>query len=205
MGPLTVTGGRTLLKPFAMLVTAVAMATPALAATGDAADRLGRYDDQVVAIMKAKLPLSQRIARFEPLVQSYYDMPAIAALVVGPAWAGASSADKQAATAALAHHSAVTLARNFDSYGGERFTIDPAVQARGISQVVKLTIQSKSKSNQLLYRMQRGSDGQWRIVDVVADGVSQLAVQRSDLASTVQAGGAAGLAKRLTQLDAKVR
>lgn len=190
-------------KPFALTALLLA-AAPALAAGGDPAERLSRYDDGVVAIMKAGLPLGARVARFEPLVNAYYDMPAIAALVVGPGWAAASAADRQAATAALAHHSAVTLARNFDRYDGQRFTVDQQVQARGGGQVVKLTIQGR-KTNVLLYQMKRGADGQWRIVDVVADGVSQLAVQRSDLASTVADGGAAGLAKRLAQVDAKAK
>ena len=185
---------------------ALALAAPALAASGDAADRLARYDDGVIAIMKAKLPLAQRIERFEPLVKSYYDMPAIASLVVGPAWATTNASDKAAAIAALTRHSAVSLARNFTSYGGERFTIDPAVQARGTAQMVKLTIAGSSGGGDtLLYRMGRGQDGQWRIVDVVSGGVSQLAVQRADLASIVASGGAAGLAKRLQEADAKAR
>lgn len=192
-------------KPYTFLLMAGLAAFPAVAASGDPADRLARYDDGVIAIMKGKLPLAARIARFETLVNGYYDMGSIAALVVGPAWATTSVADRQAATAALAHHSAVTLARNFDRYGGERFTVDPAVQARGTFQVVKLTIQGRSSSNTLLYQMKRGTDGQWRIVDVVADGVSQLSVQRSDMAATVASGGASGLAKRLAQVDAKAR
>lgn len=205
-GPLYHLREPTLLRPY--IIAALALTTSAgaaQAAAGDAATRLGQYDDAVIAIMKANLPLAQRIVRFEPLVRGYYDMPAIAALVVGPTWAGASAADRQAAVAALTHHSAVTLARNFDRFDGQRFSIDPATQTRGASQVVKLTIQGKSSSNQLLYRMQKGTDGQWRIVDVVAEGVSQLAVQRSDLAGTVQAGGAAGLASRLAKLDAKAK
>lgn len=186
-------------------LAALAIAAPLNAAAGDPADRLARYDDAVVAIMKARLPLAGRVARFETLVRAYYDMPAIAALVVGPAWAGTSAADRAAATAALTHHSAVTLARNFTSYGGERFTVDPTVTARGDAQVVKVTITSGSSADTLLYRMQRGGDGQWRVVDVVSGGVSQLAVQRADLAGAVAAGGAAGLARRLAQADAKVR
>lgn len=182
---------------FAVLAAAPALADPA-------ADRLQAYDDQVIAIMKAKLPLGPRVARFETLVSGYYDMPTIASLVVGPSWTSAAAADKQAAIAALTRHSAISLARNFASYGGERFTIDPAVAARGASKVVKLTIAAGSASNTLLYQM-RESGGAWRIVDVVAGGVSQLAVQRADLASTVASGGAAGLAARLAQADAKVR
>lgn len=183
----------------AVFAAAVAIASPALA-EDPAAARIAAYDDQVIAIMKARLPMPARIERFTGLVRTYYDMPAIAALVVGPAWAGTSAADRQAATAALTRHSAVSLARNFKSYGGETFRIDPAVSARGASKVVRVTI----GSDVLLYQLQPAG-GQWKIVDVVSGGVSQLAVQRSDLASTIASGGAAGLAKRLAEVDAKAK
>ena len=189
-------------KLIAAALVGAALAPPVLA--DPAADRLQAYDDQVIAIMKAKLPLGTRVARFESLVAAYYDMPTIAALVVGPAWSSASAADRQAAIGALTRHSAISLARNFDNFGGERFTIDPAVTARGASRVVRLTIASSKSSNVLLYQMREGG-GAWRIVDVVAEGVSQLAVQRSDLASTVASGGAGGVARRLAQVDAKVK
>ena len=185
-------------KITAAFFAAAVLTAPALA--DPAADRLQSYDDQVIAIMKAKLPLGQRVTRFESVVSSYYDMPTIASLVVGPAWTSTSTSDKNAAIAALTRHSAVSLARNFASFGGERFTVDPTVTTRGASKVVKVTIASGSSTNVLLYQMRDG-----RIVDVVADGVSQLAVQRADLASTVASGGAAGLAKRLGEVDAKAK
>ena len=64
------------------LVPLVALiATPLLAAEPTAT--LARYDDAVIAVMKAKLPMPARVSRFEELVRSYYDMPTIAAAVVG--------------------------------------------------------------------------------------------------------------------------
>ncbi len=42
---------------------------------------------------------------------------------------------------------------------------------------------------------------EWRIVDVISGGVSQLALQRADLASTAAAGVPA-IVKKLGQLDA---
>ena len=175
------------------------MAIPAAvqAEPGDSAARMGAYNDAVIAIMKAKLPLPARADRFEAVVKSYYDMPAIAALVAGPAWANASAADKSAAIAALTRHSAVSLARNFTSYSGEKFTVDPKVIERGPERVVKVTI----AGTPLFYRM-RQSAGQWKIVDVISSGVSNLALQRADLASTIAAGGLSAMVKRLGQIDA---
>jgi phospholipid transport system substrate-binding protein len=171
------------------------------AATGDAAGTLASYNNGVVAIMKAAVPLPARVERFETLVRVHYDMPAIAALVVGPKWSTTSAADRDAAIAALTRHSAVSLARNFTSFGGEKFVTDPKAVARGTSSIVKVTINSAGGSNVLQYRLRQiGSD--WRIIDVVADGISQLALQRAELAGTIASQGVAGMAKILAAKDA---
>ncbi len=167
------------------------------AEVGDAAQRMTGYNDAVIAIMKAKAPLPARADRFEPVVKAYYDMPTIAALVVGPGWASASATDKAAVITALTRHSAVSLARNFASYSGERFTVDPKVVEHGPDRVVKVTI----NTNTMLYRM-RQSAGQWKIVDVVSSGVSSLALQRADLQTTLDKGGISALVKQLGEIDA---
>jgi len=188
----------------AALALGVAIAAPAQAQGADPAARIAAYDDGIVAIMKAKLGLDARRDRFEALVREHYDMPAIAALVVGPKWAASSAADRSAAIAALTRHSALSLAKNFVSYGGEKFTVDQAVIERGPSRIVKVRITSPGGGDTLLFVMRKGAAG-WKIIDVVAQGVSQLAVQRADVASAVAAEGAAGLARRLSKLDGAVR
>ena len=185
-------------RSFAVAFLAMAAPAAAQAQAGDpAAARIGAYDEAVIAIMKAKLGTAARADRFVPLVKSYYDMPGIAALVSGPSWSNASASEKAAAIEALTRHSAVSLARNFKSYAGERFIVAPQVIARGPEKVVKVTIDS----DQLFYRM-RQAGGSWKIVDVISGGVSNLALQRADLATTVQAGGVAAMVKKLGQLDA---
>ena len=179
------------------VATVALAATPALAA--DAAGRIAAYDDAVIAVMKQAAPLPARIDRFRTIVADYYDMPGIAALVAGPAWASASAGDRQAMIAALTRHSAISLAKNFKSYNGEQFVLDPAAQSRGDGVILKVTIKSSGGANVLYYRM-RGI----KIVDVVSSGVSQLAVQRSDVASIASSGGVAAIVKRLNETDAKV-
>jgi phospholipid transport system substrate-binding protein len=180
------------------LVLALLTAPVAVRAqAGDpAAARISAYDDAIIGIMKAGGSLSARADKFEPVVKNFYDMPAIAALVVGPGWASASAADRASAMEALTRHSAVSLAKNFKSYGGEKFTVAPQVVSRGPDKVVKVTIGGDT----LLYRT-RQSGGQWKIIDVVSGGVSQLTLQRADLQSTV-AKGVPAMVQRLKQLDA---
>ena len=173
------------------------------AQAADPAATMSSYNDGVVAIMKAKLPIDGRVSRFEKLVGDYYDMPGIAQLVVGPKWAAASAAEKKAAIDALTHHSAVSLARNFVSFGGEKFTVDPAVASRGTSSIVKVTIAGKGSSALLQYRLRQTPAG-WRIIDVTSEGVSQLTLQRSELAGTIASEGVGGMAKKLAARDAEL-
>jgi phospholipid transport system substrate-binding protein len=188
----------------AALAVGVAAVSPAYAQQMDPAARIGAYNDGIVAIMKAKIGFEGRRDRFEALVREHYDMPAIASLVVGPKWASSTTAERNDAIAALTRHSAVSLAKNFDSYDGEKFTVDPAVTDRGPSKIVKVRISAPGGGDTLLYVMRKGAAG-WKIVDVVAQGVSQLAVQRSDAAGAVASDGVGGLAKQLAKLDAGVR
>ena len=168
----------------------------AIAQADGAVARVAAYDDAVTGVAGAHLGLAARADRFEPIVRQYYDMPLIASLVVGPAWANASAADKAAAITALVRHSAVSLGRNFTSADGLKFVVDPKPIPRGGSQIVKVT----AGGDTLFYRM-RQSGGEWRIVDVIASGVSQLSLQRADLAGTAAAGVPA-LVRKLGQLDA---
>lgn len=195
------------MKAYRFIVPALAaIAMPAIvqAQSVEPTARIALYNDALIGIMKAKGGLSARTEKFEPIVREYYDMPTVAQLVVGPKWATSSPADREAAMAALVHHSAITLARNFSSYGGEKFVIDPAVISRGASKVVRVTIVSSDSKDVLLYQMRMGPGG-WKIVDVISGGVSQLAVQRADVAGAVASGGAAGLAKQLGKLDGALK
>ena len=188
----------------AALVT-VLMAAPcfAQAALGDIPTRIAAYDDAVLATMKAKGGLSVRADRFEPIVREYYDIPSMAAIVIGPKWAATSAEDRAAAIKAMTRHSALTLARGFGTFDGQVFAVDPQIISRGTRRIVKVTITTPGKKDLVFYQLRAGAT--WKIVDVISDGVSQLALQRADVASTISSGGAAALVARFNKLDAVPR
>jgi phospholipid transport system substrate-binding protein len=185
------------------------MAIPTLAAaqaSDPAASRIEAYNQAAMGVMKdgPKLGMKGRTARFETIVGDYYAAPMMAQIVVGAKWAGLSQADRNAATAAMAKHSAVSLASNFDSFNGEKFSVVPQSKERGVDRLVSSSIAPKSGApTQLIYRM-RQSGGRWKIIDVMSSGVSQLSMQRSELAQSIATGGVAGLVKKLDEIDAKM-
>ena len=192
--------------PVVAAVAAMIAAAPATAAP-DPAAVVGDFNTALVASMQSAkgTSLAARTARLTPLVKATHDMAGMTRLVAGPAWATTSAADRDTLVAAFTRHSVVTYAINFSGFDGEKFTVAPKVDMRGADALVHGAIVAKDGTTALNYRLHQ-TEGGWRIVDVFADGVSQIAVQRAEFAATVKAGGAAALAAKLSAADeAKLR
>jgi len=176
-----------------------AMAQTAQSADPSSAQVQGFYD-ALLASMKSGGSAKSRFEKLKPAVEKTFDLPAMTATAVGPGWASLSEADKKALTDAFSRMTIANYAKNFDSYGGEKFTVEPASIARGSDHFVKSTLKTSNDSIAFNYRMhQVGSE--WKVTDVyLAGNISQMAQKRSDFAATFASGGASGLAKRINAL-----
>jgi phospholipid transport system substrate-binding protein len=174
---------------------------PALAQAADpAASQVQGFYDALTASMKAGGTTKSRYDKLKPAVEKAFDLSAMTATAVGPAWGGMADADKKALTDAFARMTIANYAKSFDSYDGEKFTVEPASIARGSDHFVKSAMKTSNDTIAFNYRMhQVGSD--WKITDVyLAGNISQMAQKRSDFAATLASGGPQGLAKRINAL-----
>jgi phospholipid transport system substrate-binding protein len=186
-----------------LAVGSVALAAPP---ADPAAARVDGFDHLLLEVMKEgpALGVKGRAHKLEPAVESIFDLPTMTRFAVGPKWAEMTAAQQQALIAAFTRLSVANYAHNFDSFGGERFELDPTVQTRGADKIVQCRlIPAHDKPVALLYRMRQTPDG-WKIIDVYYDGVSQLTTRRSDFAQPVASGGAAGLLSHLQALTDKL-
>lgn len=162
--------------------------------------------DGLLAIMKGakQLGFRGRMDRIGPVVDRSFDLGLMIRLAVGPAWTGMTSGDQALLTAAFRRMTVAQYASNFNSFSGERFVVDPKVEARGGDRLVRTTLgQPGEKPVSLAYRV-RQSGGQWKIVDVFyQNAISQLATRRSDFAAVLASGGAKALVRHLDQLADK--
>ena len=158
------------------------------------------FYDALTASMKSGGTAKSRYDKLKPAVEKAFDLPAMTATAVGPGWAALSDADKKALTDAFSRMTIANYAKSFDSYSGEKFTVEPTSVARGSDKFVKSTMKTSGETIAFNYRThQVGSD--WKITDVyLAGNISQMAQKRSDFASTLASGGASGLAKRINAL-----
>jgi len=143
------------------------------------------------------ISMTERYKQLEPVIERVFAMPLVTRLAVGPEWAKFSADQQQALITAYTRFTVANYAHNFHDFDGQKFAIDDNVLSRGDDKVVRTQIiPSHDVPVSLLYRM-RQVDGGWKIIDVISDGVSQLALRRSDFAVALAAGGAPALIAHL--------
>jgi len=169
-------------------------------AADPAATQVQGFYDVLVASMKSGGSAKSRYEKLKPGVEKAFDLSAMTAIAVGPGWASYSDADKKALVDAFSRMTIANYAKNFDSYGGEKFTVEPASIARGSDHFVKSNMKTSKETIAFNYRLhQLGSD--WKITDVyLAGNISQMAQKRSDFAATLASGGAQALVKQINAL-----
>ena len=163
------------------------------------------YDALLDAMKHAKdLGVRGRYDKLKPVVAQTFDLPDMVRFAVGPGWITMPAADQQALLASFERMTVASYANNFNGYDGEKFVVDPVATVRGTDRVVQSKLITKSQTVPFNYRM-RQFGGSWKILDIYLNGyVSQLATQRSDYGSTLAAGGAPALVKKLDALSDKL-
>ncbi len=196
----------------AVLVLAACLATlgisspPAAAQTAmaqgadPASAQVQGFYEVLLASMKAGGSAKSRYEKLKPAVEKAFDLPAMTAIAVGPGWTSFSDADKKMLIEAFARMTIANYAKNFDSYDGETFTVEPVSIARGNDHFVKSNLKTSKETIAFNYRLHQVG-AEWKITDVyLAGNISQMAQKRSDFAGTLAASGPQGLAKRINAL-----
>jgi phospholipid transport system substrate-binding protein len=185
------------------LAVALLASVPARAAD-PAAERVQSFYSALLDTMKKgpQIGMQGRYHALEPAVDAAFDIPAMIQFIVGPSWSSLKDGDKNNLISAFRRMSIANYAANFAQFGGEQFNVDPKVQQRGPDKIVQTTlVPNGAKPVPLIYRMREASAG-WKIIDVFLNGyVSELAMRRSDFASTLASGGAPALVAKMNQIS----
>ena len=150
-------------------------------ATPGPEDVVARLESALIENMKAgdSMSFEDRYEVLRPLVADVMAVERMSRYLFGRDWQSFEPAQQERFTEAFLDLSAATYAGQFKAYGGERF--DPVdVQRQGEDRAVvqrRLTTGS-GKKIAFDYLMTRNDDG-WQIVTIITDGVSDLALKRS--------------------------
>lgn len=144
-----------------------------------------------------------REARLRPVMETAFNLPAMARIAIGPPWTSMPADQQQALASAFSDWSIATYASRFDGYGGERFeTEGESPLANGDRMVRTKLVRPNDAPVQLNYLL-RQAGGAWRIVDIYLTGtISELASRRAEFTAILRDGGPARLLADLRQRTA---
>jgi len=140
-----------------------------------------------------------RYEQLAPVIKSSFDMPFISRTVLGKYWETFNNEQRSRFVETFTQLSIATYAANFDRYSGERFK---TISEKGVSGGRILVQSQLTKSDggqvQLDYLLHRPGS-QWLIVNVIAQGVSDLALKRADYSAFLKSKGFEALLKKLNE------
>ena len=151
----------------------------------------------------AQLGLQGRAELLAPVVESSFDFESICRIVTGRYWKSASDEQKARFTRAFKKLSVLTYASNFSSFAGEKFQTEGSA-ADHEALIVRTTLRPTAGEPVTLNYLLRPSNDSWRIMNVVAQGVSDLSLKRADYTAVIKTEGFDSLINRLEKKSAEM-
>ncbi|SEP09775.1 HpnM family protein [Nitrosovibrio sp. Nv6] len=168
--------------------------SPSSAETQDAAEPqqvVNRLHEALIKAMRegAKLGYQGRYELLAPVVDQTHDLDFIARTALGANWSQLDAKQQRTFTEVFRKLSIGTYAGWFKSHEGERFEfLEQQSMPRDQVMVRTRLVQSSGEPVRFDYILRKGNDG-WRIVNVLADGVSDLALKRVEYRAILQRDG----------------
>lgn len=172
---------------------------PAMAAGG--ADTIQGLYASLLSAMKSGSTLGEsgRFAQLAPVIRRSFDLPVMARLSVGPAWASLTPGQQQQVTDSYGRYVSAIYADRFDSYDGQKLEVTGERAAPYGMVVSSRIIKADGNPVEIDYLMRQDGGG-WLIGDIYVDGaISEVATRRSEFASILRNQGIDGLIEALNR------
>jgi len=178
------------------------LSVPAAASDTDpAAKVVEKLHAELLGVMKQAdaLGYKGRYQRLAPVVTSSYDISFISKVVVGRYWSKFSPEQQEQFVNTFTKLSIATYANQFNGYSGEHFkTISAEESTRGRLLIKTVLIKSNGEEVELDYMLHQ-KERQWQIINVIAQGVSDLSLKRAQYTSYLKKNGFDGLLQKIKE------
>ena len=170
------------------LAAATAVATPARAADGPAAQLIEKVAAVVIELIKTTTG-AQREAGIRKVLLDYFDLPYMGRAALATHWEATSPAQRERFLKAVVSAEARAYSERFGQYGGQTLTVSRVLQRpNGVSVVDSKLSQSNGQPIAIQWEVRDSGQG-LRITDVKIEGVSMVMTRRSDFNSYIQGHG----------------
>lgn len=147
--------------------------------------------------------LEQRYRALEPVIVATHNLPYIAEFALRRQWGSIAEAERRRFVTAFQRLSVMTYAARFKAVGPDTFRALAVAPADSSGRVAVSTAVRRADQPDvsLEYVLQQDEQG-WRIINVVADGVSDLALKRAEYQRVFASAGIDGL---VAEIEAQTR
>ncbi|MFP4356833.1 MAG: ABC transporter substrate-binding protein [Puniceicoccaceae bacterium] len=160
--------------------------------------------DELTASMKQgdSWDYERRFSELEPVVEGSHHFGLIARVVAGPFWSDFTEEEKTGLANALSRLAVANLASGFDNHDGQRFEILETRALRRGQFLVRTVLRRGGRGDVSFDYILADADGTPGIINVVVDGVSDLALKRAEYQEVLAERGVDGLMSEIgKQID----
>jgi phospholipid transport system substrate-binding protein len=152
---------------------------------------IDKFQADLIDVMKngKKLGYSGRYDKLNSSVSNSHDLTKIARIVVGKEWEKLSADQQQKLIDVFSRLSVASYAHNFKDYAGESFTVDSEEQTARGGVIVHSHLSIPDEKDVKFDYMLKEKGDSWRIINIIANGVSDLALKRSEYTTILQREG----------------
>ncbi len=175
----------------------LANAVPANSTPSDVVENLHQTLIQVMKEAK-DLDFSSRYKILEPVINESFDFDTIARIVMGRYWKKLDDQQKAEFIDTFSRLSISTYTAQFDSFSGETFEVLGDKEMKKGRILVKTKLITDDRVVPFNYVLHPVKD-RWRIINVIADGISDLSLKRSDYSTIMKTEGFDELVRKLRE------
>ncbi len=140
-----------------------------------------------------------RYGEVEEVVISRFDTPLIAKVIMSRYWRQLDDEKKMDFIRLFQRLSVATYASRFDGYDNESFVELSAEKLKKGRLLIKTELQRTDDKPVHLDYLMHETDGEWKIISVIANGVNDLSLKRAEYATVIKDRGFDGLVDEVSR------
>jgi phospholipid transport system substrate-binding protein len=162
-----------------------------------------KFQAELIGVMKngKQMGFTGRYDKLYDSVSKSHDLTKIARIVVGKEWEKLSEAQQQQLVDVFSKFSVASYAHNFKDYDGESFVFDSQEETARGGVVVHSHLSIPNEKDVKFDYMLKENGASWRIINIIANGVSDLELKRSEYTTVLQREGFDAL---ITKINEKI-
>ena len=167
----------------------------------EAKKTVDRLNGALVEAMKGgtKMGYNGRYKKLEPVIRETFEFEAVSQIALGAHWKKLQDDQKLAFMNKLRDLSIATYAAQFKEYGGVSFQFDSSQDIKNGRLLLRYNLVAPNEKPIKFEYFVGQFNGQWHIINIVVDGISDLALKKAQYTSVIDREGFDALLNKLGQ------